>query len=69
MVPSLIGGSIPESLEDYKELEAKGQLRFTGCPSCGDSHVGRTHTQNGWKETQISGFCEDCFDELFEDEE
>lgn len=30
------------------------------------------HTKEGWKETQISGMCETCFDDLFdgmEDEE
>jgi hypothetical protein len=28
-----------------------------------------THSEAGWKETQISGLCEDCFDALFEEEQ
>jgi hypothetical protein len=28
-----------------------------------------TFTEAGWKETQTSGMCETCFDELFEDME
>ena len=26
-------------------------------------------TASGWRETQISGYCEDCFDDLFVDDE
>lgn len=26
-------------------------------------------TPNGWRETQISGYCEDCWDEIFAEEE
>lgn len=28
-----------------------------------------THSQAGWRETQISGLCEDCFDEACPDDE
>jgi hypothetical protein len=27
-----------------------------------------TRTPQGWRETQISGFCEDCYDEIFSEE-
>ena len=39
------------------------------CIKCGEDFSDKnTHTVAGWKETRISGMCEDCFDELFNKE-
>jgi len=42
---------------------------YTRCIQCGEPFTEQNvHTVDGWGETQISGECEDCFDELFKDE-
>lgn len=68
MVPSLKGGFLPESQEDFGKLAEEGGLRAVKCYACrqpfSNANV-RTHL--GWRETQISGMCENCFDELFAD--
>jgi len=39
------------------------------CIKCGEAFSDKnTHTAMGWKETRISGMCEDCFDKLFSGE-
>ena len=39
----------------------------THCIDCGQPFTSENvHTVDGWKETQISGNCEDCFEKLFE---
>lgn len=39
--------------------------RFTKCENCTQPFSeANTHTKDGWLETQISGLCEDCFDEI-----
>ena len=68
MVPSLKGHSLPEDYADFDCLKMRGALRFKACYACGaEFSEGNTHSPAGWKETQISGFCEDCFDAMFED--
>lgn len=68
MKPGLKGNKLPESYDDFKVLESEGGLRFHGCVRCCDPfHFDNTHTAAGWSETQISGMCEDCFDNLFEE--
>lgn len=54
-----------------KPLSGKGE--FTVCVHCKES-FSKTNvfTKEGWAETQISGMCEKCFDEItlsFEDED
>lgn len=43
---------------------------YTQCGVCGQLFTDENvHTAAGWRETQISGDCENCFDELFDDDE
>jgi hypothetical protein len=43
-------------------------MKFKHCVSCNELFTKEnTYTLAGWRETQISGFCEKCFDELFKD--
>lgn len=58
---------LPESQADYELLMANGSLRFKLCCFGNHPHIGRTHTRGGWAETQISGSCEECFDDMFKD--
>lgn len=64
MRDSIRGGQLPESAEDFARLPAP--LRFPACIDCkqGFSPINTT-TPAGWRETQISGVCEACFDNLF----
>lgn len=48
-----------------KEQELLGLI--TTCVSCGQPFSAQNvYSVLGWKETQISGYCECCFDELFD---
>lgn len=48
-----------------KESKGTGG-RFMHCIQCKAAFTdANTHSAAGWKETQISGFCEDCFDNIF----
>ncbi len=41
-----------------------------GCFSCKEPFTEKNvFTVEGWRETEISGMCEKCFDELFTEEE
>jgi hypothetical protein len=46
-------------------------LPFPQCIECGEPFThANVHTALGWRETQLSGYCEDCFDLIFgEDDE
>lgn len=69
MKVGLKGNMLPESFGDFLRLRADGALRFHGCVSCCEPFDGdNTQTPAGWRETQISGMCEHCFDNLFDDE-
>lgn len=60
---------LPENLADYKQLEAEGKLYFTHCFGCRrEFKESNTASAEGWRETQISGMCEPCYDELFKDD-
>lgn len=38
------------------------------CVECKEAFTNKNvFTLDGWKETQISGYCEKCFDDLFND--
>lgn len=71
MRPSLSGGQLPESKTDFTHLLTfRGALRYTECIGCGlDFRLTETATPAGWRETQISGHCEPCFDRLLPPEE
>lgn len=66
MKPSLKGGFLPESEAEFKGLiEKVGSLKFFHCIGCNAlfSHL-NTRSPAAWRETQISGYCGDCFDEI-----
>jgi len=55
----------PESEEELKRHLENGEPLWTECLRCKKTFSSEnTHTNLGWMETQISGFCEDCFDEV-----
>lgn len=73
MRPSLHGGGkmLPESWADFQELLAAGGtgLEHIRCMRCREGFSeGNVRTPAGWRETQISGMCENCFDELFKED-
>lgn len=46
------------------------RIQYDTCVNCNEPFCDRnTHTIAGWRETQISGFCEDCFDEIMQEAE
>ncbi len=47
------------------------QNKYEVCIECGESFElgGNCSTLEGILETQISGMCEECFDELFDEDE
>ena len=56
---------LPESAEDFVNIE---RPTFTKCYTCGQPFTRvNVFTTLGWRETQISGMCEACFDELFKE--
>ena len=68
MIPSIRGGFLPESEADFRQLEATRKASHLACISCKLPFTAeRVKTSAGWKETQISGMCEVCYDELFQD--
>jgi len=68
MIPSIRGGLLPESEQDFRQLADTGKAPHLTCISCGTPFTSETvKTEKGWRETQISGFDELCYDELFED--
>lgn len=56
---------LPENADEFQLIGDHN--RFMQCANCCRpfSYL-NTHSAAGWRETQISGFCEDCFDALFE---
>lgn len=71
MRQSIIGAKLlPESAADYEELRLSHRAHYTTCCQC-DKPFGNANVKSslGWAETQISGMCEVCFDNLFEEEE
>lgn len=46
----------------------KKEAKYTTCINCKSAfNESNTFTKEGWAETQISGMCEKCFDEAFEE--
>ena len=70
MKQGLKGNQLPESEGDYMRLVEYGGLKFGQCICCKQSFTNaNVFTSDGWKETQISGFCEACFDDIAEEDE
>lgn len=67
---SLKGHLLPENQSEAEELFRAAKRMFTSCLCCGKSlaAAGAASTRAGWLETQISGTCEPCFDELFKEQ-
>lgn len=66
MKTSIKGHLLPESAADFTELIRTGQAHKTACRMCGSEFgSGNCYSPQGWRETQISGTCEKCFDALF----
>lgn len=68
MKPALtFDGFLPDSEAEYRQLQ---QPRYTHCVDCCKPFSStNTHSAAGWRETQLSAMCEDCFDELFSEDE
>ena len=63
---------LPESAEDAAELARRQRQRFQHCMNCDVrlADPAAASSPAGWRETQISGTCETCFDAMFaEDDE
>ena len=69
MRTSIRGHLLPESEQDAKLLFSQKLHRHAHCAQCHQPLDSPTaaHTPLGWAETQISGICEPCFDEIFND--
>lgn len=60
----------PENMDEFRELAATSGQTFTKCVTCERPFTNdNVKTAAGWRETQITGICEECFDSLFEDDE
>lgn len=70
MRPSLKGHSLPESHGDALLLAGTGMLKFHTCSECGKSlhAVSAAKSAAGWRETQITGICEPCFDRMCDED-
>lgn len=69
MKQGLRGQSLPENEKDFQTLSALANARYLVCVFCKKPFSGENvTTRAGWLETQISGSCEKCFDDLFEPE-
>lgn len=68
---SIQGHLLPESTAEAELLAAQGLLKFTECVVCDLAlHSWRAaYSTAGWRETQISGTCERCFDSMFKEDE
>ena len=70
MRQSLRGHPLPESPDEFLQVAREGKLRFANCLECHENFdPTNTRTPDGWAETQISGYCESCFDGLFSEVE
>lgn len=52
------------------ENKERNIITFARCIECRKPFTYKnTFTNAGWKETQISGYCEQCFDKLFKEDQ
>ena len=57
--------TLPKSQIELQSLIQSGNHRYRLCIECHHQFTTRNvWTEDGWRETQISGLCEACFDEL-----
>lgn len=60
----------PISYHDFKTYVEAGLLIQKTCICCNEPFTPENvKTSLGWRETQISGYCEDCWDKIFECDE
>ena len=70
MKQSLKGGWLPESEAEFEQLRIARGAKVLSCSDCGAGFSSaNTHSAAGWRDTQIVGMCEDCFDALHEEPE
>jgi hypothetical protein len=63
----LKGNLLPTCEADFADNAIA--MRYLRCICCNAPFSSQnTQTRLGWRETQISGFCEACFDDTFKDE-
>lgn len=68
MIPSIRGHQLPDSEADFRQLADLGKALNLKCNDCDRPFTGEiVRSSAGWRETQISGMCEVCYDELFQD--
>lgn len=62
---------LPESKDDAQQIALDAAQQFRNCCGCGIPlhDPAAAHSPAGWRETQISGMCESCFDSLLGDDE
>lgn len=59
---------LPTSEEHYKQLKEAKAVAYINCVFCKKPFSGdNVKTLLGWRETQITGSCETCFDNLFKE--
>jgi hypothetical protein len=57
---------LPKTEQEFNQMPQK---KHTHCIKCGAGFSSiNTYSPLGWRETQISGWCESCFDEEFPEE-
>lgn len=57
---------LPETYEEFKNLAIK---HYEDCEHCKKPFNNESvFTSLGWRETQISGYCEKCYDDACEDD-
>jgi hypothetical protein len=62
----LKGDLLPDNELDFANSFL--DMKHVRCVSCNAGFsANNVFTRLGWRETQLSGFCEKCFDELFKD--
>lgn len=71
MQQSLRGHALPENEQDARALRAQHALLFSSCLLCSRDLTApdAASTPAGWRETQISGFCEPCFEAMMSESE
>lgn len=68
METSLKGHMLPTSQQEFADNAI--HMQHLSCVFCRQPFTGdNVLTRAGWKETQISGICESCFDQMFKDED
>lgn len=62
----LKGNLLPDSEKDF--ADNYDAMKYKYCQMCGSGFTNKSvFTSLGWRETQISGWCEECFDALLKE--